>query len=77
LQHVFFFYILWLEIQIKNRKKEKTMNEKNISLIAQVVGLSLYWTVAILAWLKGSSVAFMFLPLYLTTILIFPKQRNK
>jgi len=53
------------------------MNEKNISLIAQVVGLSLYWTVAILAWLKGSSVAFMFLPLYLTTILIFPKQRNK
>jgi len=52
------------------------MNKKNISLIAQVVGLALYWTVAVLIWLKGGSVAFMFLPLYLTTQLIFPTQRN-
>jgi len=53
------------------------MNEKNISIIAQVVGLTLYWTVAILAWLKGGSVAFMFLPLYLTGYLILPKRRAK
>lgn len=53
------------------------MNEKNISIITQVVGLTLYWTVTVVVWLKGGSIAFMFLPLYLTTQLIFPTRRNK